>query len=221
MSYGYLAFRILFLTSKRQYGKSARAVRGELLHSPADPISELAMSNVNELPTAGLIRRLLALVYDTLLLLGVTFAYGVVIWIIRKAAGSDMNSPPHPISEVAILLGLWITLAGYYVLCWTKRGQTLGMKSWRLLIVDGSGHYPTMRQSILRCLLAPVSAAPMALGYIWSWIDRRHGAWHDRWTGTRVVVLPKVRKQPLGSAPQQQHADEDRDDDRDQNSPQG
>ena len=147
--------------------------------------------DANPLPTAGLIRRLLALVYDSLLLLGVTFAYGVLIWIIRRIAGDDTLQPMGVSAALLGLLGLWLTLAGYYVLCWSKRGQTLGMKSWRLRVETFGGRHPSTAQCWQRCLLAPVSAAIGGLGYIWCWFDKAHGCWHDRWTDTRVVVLPK------------------------------
>lgn len=151
------------------------------------------------LPTAGLIRRLLAMVYDTLLLLGVAFAYGVIIWLLRKLAGANLQTAPGGISGSLVLLGLWLTLAGYYVLCWSKRGQTLGMKSWRLIVEDERGRHPSTAQCWLRCLLAPISAAVAGLGYIWCWFDKRHGCWHDRWTNTRVLVLPKEKPKRLKS----------------------
>ena len=31
-------------------------------------------------------------------------------------------------------------------------------------------------------------------GYCWIWIDRDRLAWPDRWTHTRVVVLPKKKR---------------------------
>jgi len=155
----------------------------------------------HSLPTAGLIRRLIAMAYDTLLLFGVAFAYGVVVWTLRKMAGADLNEPPSGFAGMVELMGLWLVLAGYYVLCWTKRGQTLGMKSWRLRVESIDGGHPAPWQAWLRCLLAPVSAAPAGLGYIWCWLDKRHGCWHDRWTGTRVVVVPKEKKfQPRPAA---------------------
>jgi uncharacterized RDD family membrane protein YckC len=39
-----------------------------------------------------------------------------------------------------------------------------------------------------------VSLAALGLGYFWIWIDRERLAWHDRWSGTRVVVVPKRQK---------------------------
>lgn len=151
----------------------------------------------DSLPSAGLIRRLLAIIYDSLLLLGVTFAYGVVITLIRVTLlGKDELVYVDLPLWVHILswAGLYLLLSGYYVLCWTKRGQTLGMKSWRLRIETTDGQYPGTRQSWLRCPLALVSALPLGLGYLWCWYDRQNGCWHDRWTETRVVVLPKNKK---------------------------
>jgi uncharacterized RDD family membrane protein YckC len=38
-----------------------------------------------------------------------------------------------------------------------------------------------------------VSVAALGLGYFWIWIDRDRLAWHGRWSGTKVVVLPKKK----------------------------
>jgi uncharacterized RDD family membrane protein YckC len=140
----------------------------------------------------------MAIVYDSLLLLGVAFAYGVLVTLLRVGVmGRDeldyVNLPM--VFHIAVWLLLWLLLAGYYVLCWRKRGQTLGMKSWRLRLEGLDGRPPGPGQCWLRCLLAPLSMAVLGLGYLWSWFDPR-GAWHDRWTKTRVVVLPKPDKKP-------------------------
>ena len=150
-------------------------------------------ASTNDLPTAGLIRRLMAMVYDGLLLLGVAFAYGVVIWGLRKLAGDDTMEPLHGLAATLELAGLWLVLSGYYVLCWLKRGQTLGMKSWRLCLQSTEGGAIRPATAWLRTLLAVVSALPAALGYLWVLLDRRGGCWHDRWSRTRVVVLPKQK----------------------------
>jgi len=36
-----------------------------------------------------------------------------------------------------------------------------------------------------------LSSLPIVLAYAWIWIDRDHRAWHDRWTRTQMIVLPK------------------------------
>lgn len=143
------------------------------------------------MPIAGCIRRLLAMTYDGLLMLGITFAYLTVIWIIRRVAGQDLNTPLRGLPAALGFTGLWLVLAYYYVLCWSKRGQTLGMKTWRLRLQTLDGRLPPAKTCWLRCLLAPVSLLPAGLGYLWSWYDRQRGAWHDIWTDTRVVVMPR------------------------------
>ncbi|MGD9661929.1 MAG: RDD family protein [Porticoccaceae bacterium] len=147
----------------------------------------------SHLPNAGLVRRLMALVYDGLLLLGVAFAYGVLVWIIRKLGGDNAMEALTGIAAYLQLLGLWLVLAGYYVLCWRKRGQTLGMKSWRLRLQTPDGHYIDAPTAWLRCILAPLSALPLGLGYLWCQFGKSRSCWHDIWTQSRVVVLPKDR----------------------------
>jgi uncharacterized RDD family membrane protein YckC len=77
---------------------------------------------------------------------------------------------------------------------WTRSGQTVGMTAWRLRIERPDGTLLTWREAMLRIAGAFVSLAALGLGYFWIWIDRDRLAWHDRWTQTRVAVLPKRRK---------------------------
>ncbi len=152
------------------------------------------------LPSAGLIRRLLAMVYDGLLLLGISFAYGVVVTLARNLMGQDGAETPAALTGAMIFVGWWLVLSAYFVLSWVRQGQTLGMKSWRLRVDTLAGGRPGWRQGWLRCLLAQVSAAALGLGYLWCWLDRR-GCWHDIWTRTRVVVLPRANKKGKNQSP--------------------
>jgi uncharacterized RDD family membrane protein YckC len=68
------------------------------------------------------------------------------------------------------------------------------MLAWRLRVERSDGALLTWRDALLRLAGAFVSLAPLGLGYFWILIDRDGLAWHDRWSGTRVVVLPKRKK---------------------------
>ena len=76
---------------------------------------------------------------------------------------------------------------------WTWRGQTLGMLRGACACERNDGVALTWRDALMRLAGACVSLLPLGLGYFWIWIDRDRLAWHDRWSGTRVVVLPKKK----------------------------
>ena len=78
----------------------------------------------DELPTAGLRRRLAALLYDTFLLFALTLAYGTLLLIIKILIKTLVNSDGllEDIQLPAILqwlslFGWLLVLGGYFVIC--------------------------------------------------------------------------------------------------------
>jgi len=135
-------------------------------------------------PPSGLLRRLAAGVYDTLLVL----ALFVIPTLLAMAFRGGEPIPP---SNVLFQLLLLATAAAFFVWFWTHGGQTLGMRAWRIRVELESGASLTPRIAAIRFLVGMVSVAALGLGLWWILIDRQKRAWHDRATGTRVVVLPK------------------------------
>ncbi len=58
------------------------------------------------LPPANLFRRLMAMLYDAFLLLGISFAYGVVVLLLRLLAGEDTMQAPSSFLQVIIVIGV-------------------------------------------------------------------------------------------------------------------
>lgn len=138
---------------------------------------------------AGLLRRLGALLYDTLLLLAL---FMVATAVMLPITGGEAITPAgSPALEFAYRVVLVVLLVGFYGLFWTRRGQTLGMASWRLRVERDDGSLLTWPDTARRLAAATVSLAAAGLGFLWVLIDPQRRAWHDRWTHTRVVVLPK------------------------------
>ncbi len=146
-------------------------------------------------PSAGLIRRLAALVYDSFLLFAIMLAYAGLVLAIRVGmTGPEAAQTPYSgLPGVLFLAGLWFCLALFYCWCWRRSGQTLGMKTWRLQLQQSSGARPTWRQCWLRSLLAPLSLLAGGIGYWWC-LTGSGDALHDLWTSTRVVELPRKNK---------------------------
>jgi uncharacterized RDD family membrane protein YckC len=91
-------------------------------------------------------------------------------------------------------LSLLVVTAGYFVLSWRNGGQTIGMRAWRLRVVDENGASPTYTASLLRFAVSVVSLAAACLGFLWCLYDRDRRAWHDLAAHTRLVRYPKPKK---------------------------
>ena len=139
-----------------------------------------------------LLRRLASMVYDTLLVLplimaGVALFMGARTFIWGSAAGAGGT----PLDANIVQLVALVCTTGFFCAFWSKSGQTLGMQAWRLKLVTFSGGAPNLRQSILRCLAAVLSAGCLGLGYLWCLVDRNGRYWHDYLSHTELILLPK------------------------------
>jgi len=143
--------------------------------APSDP----------EAQAAGLLRRLAALAYDGVILLGLAFFVTLVLVLVRGGT--------------AIAPGSWwygLTLAGtgllFFGWSWTRGGQTLGARAWSLRVEKTDGSALGWKDALLRYLAAWLLLIPPGLGFLWARWDRERRCWHDRLSGTRVVHHPRT-----------------------------
>jgi uncharacterized RDD family membrane protein YckC len=139
--------------------------------------------------SAGVLRRFGAMLYDLLLVIALLF---IVTALFLPFTGGEAITPGRSLVVERIYQAvLLFVVVVFFCLFWTWRGQTVGMLAWRLRVERSDGTLLTWRDALLRLGGAFVSLAVLGLGYFWIWIDRDRLAWHDRWSGTRVVVTPK------------------------------
>jgi len=142
-----------------------------------------------------LLRRLAAMLYDTLLVIpfiGVTVAAATAVemWLLNASDGDYYRMHPQLVQALSIAC-----VIVFFTAFWRKGGQTLGMQAWRVKLVDDvTGEVPGTGRCVLRCLAALVSLAPAGLGYWWCLVDKRKRYWHDYLSGTHLVLLPKPTK---------------------------
>lgn len=141
-------------------------------------------------------RRCAALVYDSLLLLGLFLTGTLIAVIVRDALGL--------VHEPIWAMRLWLLLLGFgfFGWSWTHGGRTPGMLAWRLQLrrIDGASvRWPV---AFLRYCAAWPSWGLCGLGALWCLVDSRRRAVHDLIAGTEMVCLPAAaRGQRAGETP--------------------
>jgi len=132
---------------------------------------------------AGMLSRLLAMFYDSLLLFSVLLIATALALIITKGTLNYHN----PFFRT----GLFLICFSFYTWFWLHGGQTLGMRAWRLRVQRIDGQPITIWQALLRFLVAIPSLAIAGLGFFWMLVDRRKMTLYDRFSESVVIRLPK------------------------------
>lgn len=145
-------------------------------------------------------RRLAALVYDSFILLALSFLYGAVVTAIA-AAGGERSQDYQPMFEGALFpLGWVLTLCGFYCFFWHRSGQTIGMKTWHIKLVEQTESFDGRTPSWGRCALRALVAAPAVLlggaGYIVGAMHPKRQTLQDTLSNTRVVMVPTEAESP-------------------------
>ena len=140
--------------------------------------------NLADYPAAGFGRRLGAIFYDLIVLLGIIYI-AFIPWLLVDAFMEDMISLTF--LKRAYLLGvIFLYLGGF----WVTGGQTVGMKAWRLRIICQNGQPLNWQKALTRYLSACLSVASFGLGFIWATVDRKKQSWHDKLSGTHLIWCP-------------------------------
>jgi uncharacterized RDD family membrane protein YckC len=159
---------------------------------------------------AGLFRRLAALSYDLLLVIALGFI--VTFAMLPLTRGEAILTETQGILGHAYHALLGIVVFAYFGWSWTRSGQTLGMRAWRIRLEAGDGAPVNWLDALVRCLLGaglawlalagawqlarPGSAlgtlgaaalvAPFVLNYLWIFVDAEGRSLQDLAGAVRV-----------------------------------
>lgn len=165
--------------------------------TPAAPVHRMAAA------TPGIARRLASFLYEGVLLFGVVMAAGLLY--------SPLTGQRHALQgTVGLQLFLFLVIGVYFVTFWSRSGQTVAMKTWRIRLVARDGGPVSQPRALARYLLswlwfAPAlatiklahftSAGPIATLLVFgiaayaalAWLRPDRQYWHDAVCGTRLI----------------------------------
>lgn len=140
-------------------------------------------------PIASLTRRLAALAYDALVVLALYILAGFILVGIFKLLTHEF--PENRLPNALYYSLLFCVCFFYYSSSWKKGGQTIGMKAWRIKLINEQNHPFKLSQFMLRTGMGFFSLVLFGAGFWWALIDKQSRSWHDIASLTRVVFIPK------------------------------
>ncbi|MDN3380935.1 MULTISPECIES: RDD family protein [unclassified Pseudoalteromonas] len=150
-----------------------------------------------EFPRAGFWRRFASLIYDSLVVISLSMLTAILYFaaiqsLIALGFIPQTEDPAALIQDSPLLYGMRSTLfigvnIVFFAYFWTKSGQTIGMRAWRLKVQTRDGNLITWPQAIIRSV-----AALLGLGNLVVLVDfKNKRALQDYISKTDVVALTK------------------------------
>lgn len=161
------------------------------------PTNEPAPADLAECHAASLLRRLGAMVYDGLLVLAIVLTTTGLVNVFAPRPEIPEGTEQVSLEGMQTFSGpmlsslLFVETFAFFAFFWTRHGRTLGMQAWRLRVVDADGRHISLRQALIRFMVALPAFGLFGLGYAWVWIDPLGRSWTDRASGTRAITVPK------------------------------
>ncbi|HYO27754.1 MAG TPA: RDD family protein [Azonexus sp.] len=134
--------------------------------------------------TPGMARRLACMLYESLVVFAVLLIGFLLPQIVLNAFGVVVSGKLLWLHTLALLMI-------YFVWFWLNGGQTLPMKTWKLVLIGDDGRRLRPLQAVLRYLLAWPSVLLCGIGIFWAFFDKDRQFLHDRIAGTRIVYTDK------------------------------
>ena len=126
--------------------------------------------------------RFIALLYDAVISIALLMFSSAIIVILNAGA------PVTPGGFMAFLafLFFWLIIGGYAIFSWRIGGQTLGMRPWRLKVLNADGTQPSWRSLCVRYCIA---SGTLGIGAPLSLFDKQRRALNDITSRTLFVRL--------------------------------
>ena len=126
-------------------------------------------------------RRIASMFYDSVLI--------VALLIVMSLPLISFNIQENIILKTTVQVYSYLIIQYFFVWFWVNSSGTLGMKSWKIKIVDINGNKITYRKAILRFNIAIISILIFGIGFILSIFRKDRKCLHDIISKTILIKI--------------------------------
>lgn len=148
---------------------------------------------------ASFFRRFGAWLYDFLVLIAVEMlAIALVVGAVAIAVHLGLSIEGYadvsdyltrdPAISPFFTIYVFAIAAGFYGYFWTRAGQTVGMRAWKLKVVSEFGGNITFTQALIR-----MTTSCLGIGNLLALFDRNNRAFQDHFSNSQVIKIETVK----------------------------
>ena len=142
------------------------------------------MSNSDTEINAGLMRRLLALLYDSILIIGIYMSYVILVTYLN---GSALESQ---LEILFLQFSFIIFIFLFYCYFWKfNNGQTLGMQVWKIKLVSSGDEEININKMVLRCALSMIFSLVFLSNFIFIIFNKERKTLGDYFSKTKLLKV--------------------------------
>jgi uncharacterized RDD family membrane protein YckC len=132
--------------------------------------------------------RILAMTYDAIPMIPLLLICSAIFLLLRGGRPIEPNSFIDYLEFISLWVLNWAVIGSYAIASWRRGGQTMGMRPWRLIVVNQDGKSAGVKALCLRYAIVSLS---VGLALLWCLFDAQKRGLHDIASGTLLV-----RRQP-------------------------
>ena len=139
----------------------------------------------------SLLRRFGAIIYDSIAVIALLFFATLPIVIMLKGQAVGAENPFY-------FLYLLLIAYFYFAISWTRGGQTLGMRAWKIRIFKNADESRAVStaDALKRFSMAIVSWLILGLGFLSAAFNKNKLAWHDKISNTYLQRYDESSETP-------------------------
>jgi uncharacterized RDD family membrane protein YckC len=140
--------------------------------------------------SCSLLRRLLIILYDSMLLVSIYFLLTMALLPITKG---------QAIASGNIFYAIYLLLIAYVYFGWqwTHGGQTLGMRTWKVKLISDSRNSIDWKKATIRFGLSILSWLLLGGGFLWALFNKDYKTLHDQFSATRLIRTDRQDNLPM------------------------